>query len=647
MKKLLLLTTIILSALTTFSQEYKWNRKQVDIKLAGVVNFSDFEEDWMVELHNLEMPKPGSQSTKGQLYALKEEARKRFPLKVGSNKTYQGTTNDATPPILENHFEGNALASGVPNDNDIAISNDGIVVSAINSIVYIYNTNYVDSFLVKRSLGSFSSGLGGFTTSKFDPKVAYDPIADRFILVFLAGNTHQNSKIVIAYTQTNDPTEDWNVYILKGNPIDNQTWSDYPVIGINDQELFIGFNTFTNGSSNNSGFVEGTFWQIGNAAGYAGDSVLTTQYYHDILCECPGKTRAIFNVTPIKGGSELYGPNMYLLSSRNLSIENDTVFLMEVTGRVDDPSTELKVKTLKNPNKYFLPPAAHQFGPHEFDTNDSRVLGGFYENGTIQYVQSCMDTTTGLAGVYHGFIKNPESDTPELHANIIGHPYLDLGYPNISYSGLVNKKYYMDYDSVVGDQEAIINVNHTADTVFSGFSAFYYSNNGEYSEIIRIKAGDNYVDRLTSDLERWGDYSGSQVKYNEPGTVWAVGSYGKQNKSHGTWIAQLRSTDSLRTLPDTNDVIIPGPSNIAYPNPTIDMFNYKFSVEQDMVMTIGVYDMSGHLVKQLTEQQVKQGENLLSFSIQPLTAGVYYIRGLSADKEVFKTKIIKHGRSYK
>lgn len=612
----------------------------MDIPRAKVVNFSDIEDDWLVQLHNLEMPKPGSQSTKGQLYRLKEEARKKYPLKVGQKKlNLEGY--EAPTPVVGLSFEGNVAGGSVPNDNDMAISNDGFIVSAINSIVYMYHVANPDTYLIRASLASFASGLG-FSTSKFDPKVEYDPIADRFILVFLAGNTHQSSKIVVAYSQTNDPTQDWNVYVLGGNPIDNLTWSDYPVIGINDEELFIGFNTFTNGSSNNSGFVEGTFWQIGNQNGYNGDT-LVTEYYHDILCECPGKTRAIFNVTPIKGGSALYGPNMYLLSSRNLSIENDTVFLLEVTGRVDDPATELRVKTLKSPNKYFLPPAARQFGPHEFDTNDSRVLGGFYENGMIQYVQSCMDTSTGLAGVYHGFIKNPDSDNPTLWANIIGDEYLDLGYPNISYSGIVNKSEYTVYDTIVGDQESIINVNHTADTVFSGLSAFYYSNDGEYSELITIKAGDNYVDRMTSNLERWGDYSGSQRKYNEPGTVWIVGSWGRENNFHGTWIAELRSPDSLRSLP-TPDADLT--QNIVYPNPTMDMLNYSFVAESEMVISIGIYNMSGQLVKELTYENVKEGQNLLTFSTQPLTAGVYYLVGIASDKEVFKTKIVKHGRAY-
>ncbi len=635
MKRLLPLITILLSVFTLSAQEYKWTKDRLDIPRATVFNFSDNQEDdWFVQLHSLEMPKPGSQSTKGQLYRLKEEARKKYPRKVGHKKLAQNNQSGSTP-ILERNFQGNLYSSGVPNDNDIAISDEGYVVSVINSVVYVYDIADPDTFLFRKSLGTFASGLG-FTTSKFDPKIVYDPIADRFILVFLAGNTHQNSKIVIAYTQTNDPTEDWNVYILKGNPIDNLTWSDYPVIGINDEELFIGFNTFTNGSSNNSGFVEGTFWQIGNQEGYAGDTLIT-EYYHDILCECPGKTRAIFNVTPIKGGSELYGPNMYLLSSRNLSVENDTVFLMEVTGRVGDPNTELKVKVLKTPNKYFLPPAAQQAGSHEFDTNDSRVLGGFYENGTIQYVQSCMDTSTGLAAVYHGFIKNPDSDNPTLHANIIGHEYLDLGYPNISYTGLVDKANY--YDLIDGDQEAIINVNHTADTVFSGLSAFYYSNDGKYSELIRIKEGENYVDRLNSTLERWGDYSGSQRKYNEPGTVWVAGSWGKQNKSHGTWIAELKSPDSLR------EPAFP-PTTLVFPNPSIDFVYFNFSVEEDMMIDISVYDMSGKLVKQLLSEPITQGENFLQFSTQPLNSGMYFVRGTSGDKEVFETKIVKHGRAY-
>lgn len=610
------------------SQNLNWKSERYTVALDTVVNLSDITEDWEVHLQNLEMPKPGSQSTRAQLYRLKEKAREKYPLKIHAKKaTSPAIEYDTLNPILGTNFEGNIPGSSVPNDNDMAISDAGIVVSATNSIVYMFDANNPDTLLLKKSLASFTTGLN-FTISKFDPKVAYDPIADRFILVFLAGSTHQTSKIVIAYTQTNDPTGDWNSYVLKGNPLDNETWSDYPVIGINDKEIFIGFNTFTNGSSNNSGFVEGTFWQIDNQAGYAGDSLLT-RYYHNILCECIGKDSAIFNVSPMKGGAWPYGPNMYLLATRNLAIESDTIFLMEVTGRVTDPSTTLNVKTLRSDNQYFLPPAAHQVGNHEFDTNDSRVLGGFYQNGKIQFVTATMDTSIGLAGVYHGFIENPESTNPKIYGNIIGHSILDLGYPNISYSGRADQ-----------DQEAIINVNHTADTVFSGFSAFYYTNEGKYSELIRIKAGDNYVDRLSSNLERWGDYSGSQRKFNEEGVVWAVGSWGRQNKTHGTWIAELSSPDSIRP------VIYPPTTIAAYPNPTTDLVFVNFDAEADGEIEIGVYDMQGRLVKLLYTDMVKEGQNVFQFSTQPLSAGLYFIRGISGDKEVFKTKIVKGGRDY-
>lgn len=628
MKKLLLLSISILTTTALFSQQANWKSERYTFARDTVINMSEITEDWEVHLQNLEMPKPGSQSTRAQLYRLKEKAREKYPRKANTKVAFSPDIEyDTLNPILDVNFEGNIAGGSVPNDNDMAISNDGLIVSAINSIVYMFDANNPDTLLLKRSLATFTTGLS-FGISKFDPKVAYDPIADRFILVFLAGSTYQTSKIIIAYSQTNDPTGDWNSYTLKGNPLNNDTWSDYPVIAINNQELFIGFNTFTNGSSNNSGFVEGTFWQIDNLAGYAGDSLLT-KYYHHILCECAGKDSAIFNVSPMKGGSIPYGPNMYLLATRNLSIESDTIFLMEVTGRVTDPSTTLKVKTLKSDNKYFLPPAAHQFGVHEFDTNDSRVLGGFYENGKIQFVTSTMDTSTGLAGVYHGFIEDPSSNAPHIYGNVISHPILDLGYPNISYSGRAPQ-----------DQEAIINVNHTADTVFSGFSAFYYTNKGTYSELMRIKAGETYVDRLSSDLERWGDYSGSQKKYNEEGTVWAVGSWGKQGKKHGTWIAEIHSPDSIRP------VTYPPTTIAAYPNPTTDLVFVNFDAEVDGDIEIAVFDVNGRLVKKLYTDRVKEGQNVFQFSTQPLPAGIYFVRGISGDKELFKSKVVKHGRDY-
>ncbi len=48
-----------------------------------------------------------------------------------------------------------------------------------------------------------------------------------------------------------------------------------------------------------------------------------------------------------------------------------------------------------------------------------------------------------------------------------------------------------------------------------------------FSPVVTVKQGELSINRLTDSLERWGDYTGVQPKYNEEGVVWMSGSYGR------------------------------------------------------------------------------------------------------------------------
>ncbi len=66
---------------------------------------------------------------------------------------------------------------GVPSDNAMAISNDGFIVSAINTNVQFYDTNK-DTLIKKMSLRQFAWGLDGVNSHQYDPKAIYDPVND-------------------------------------------------------------------------------------------------------------------------------------------------------------------------------------------------------------------------------------------------------------------------------------------------------------------------------------------------------------------------------------------------------------------------------------------------------------------------------------
>ena len=579
------------------------------------------EPGYQAGIQNLEAPVAGGPTYREFLLRRKAENPERvLELPIVENRSGRM----ADQPITLRNFEGNFGGSGVPNDNNMAISNEGKLISVINSTIWIYDV-VADTLLKMQGLQGLMAPLGLNLQTKYDPKVIYDPQADKFIVVCLNGSSSGTSRICVAFSESNNPLGNWNFYALPGNPIIDTTWSDYPMIALTDGELFLTINSLRNNLSWQEAFVETLIWQIDKNDGYNGDS-LATKIWNDI--EWNGKP--VRNVCPVRGGNRLYGPNLYFLSNRNFALQNDTVFLIEITGDLQDVSATLNMNVVKTQIPFGLAPAARQENGHEFDTNDSRVLSAYFQDGEINYVQNTIGPDSGFCSVYHGIISNPFAGN--LHeGHIITDAVRDFGYPNLSYTG--------KYD---GDRECIINFNHTAPTVWSGCSAVFY-NNGSYSNPMEIKAGENYADILSGTYERWGDYSGSQPKYNEPGVTWMCGSFGRTNQRNGTWIAELVSPDTASQPPafvarSFNHL---NPAKV-FPNPAPEFFELEFEMKQPDFVQISLWEVSGKKVSDLIDQMVKPGTNRFYFSTLPLVSGIYFVKGSTRKgQEIFNRKVVK------
>ncbi len=574
---------------------------------AAHIRLSDIHTDWAPQLQNTEMPPPGSDSYRRYLIDLKEQLYSNYTPTGIAHKT---TDTSALPaPSVLAGWEGNIMGTSVPNDNDLAISNDGWIVSVINQSIYIYDET--DSLYKVLSLYAFSDTLGILST-RFDPKVMYDPRADRFILLCLNSiNEPDQSLIIVGFSQTNDPRGEWNLYAIPGNPKDNETWTDFPMMALTETELFVTVNLIIPDEPWQTGFSESLIWQMSTDKGYAGDT-LDAVYYDGIFFD----GAPIRNLNPVKGGSTTYGPDMYFLSDRNFAVENDTIFIVHVTGTLDDPATEVEINYSLADLPYGVPPQARQSGIHSFDTNDGRILGSFYEDGKIQFVANSLDPATGFCGIYHGIISDL-GVTNSIHAHIIGDDTLDLGYPNISYSG--------HWD---GDDQSIITFDHTAPTVFAGMSAVFFKYD-TYSDIVNIKTGDTYVNVLSGGYERWGDYTGSQTKYNEPGTIWVNGNFGKYvdswpiiSRNNATWIAKLQTNDNVAQ--EIKPVHYAARAQV-YPNPATTYFITEFELPATGEIHFRLFNANGALVKYLLDTEAHSGNNRFSFSTEPLAPGNYFL----------------------
>ncbi|MFH0865256.1 MAG: T9SS type A sorting domain-containing protein [Bacteroidota bacterium] len=625
MKKHLLLLLLLFIITFSFSQEVSYQTRPASVNKFQSIDISSLKTEWNVQITNLDNPFEGNKAYAEHIKKIKDEVEKRFPLKdVPVVKDLNTLTIDT--PIVISGFEGNPFYNSVPNDNTLAISNGGMLMSAINTSIYFFDTNN-DTLLKTISLSAFSDTLG-LVTDQYDPKLLYDPNADKFIIVYLAGFLDSTSNIIVGFSQNSDPLGSWNMYSLPGNPLFDTSWSDFPAIAMTEDDLFITVNLLKNNESWQNAFKQSVVWQVDKNEGYCGNPVQTKLWYNILY-----SGKSMRNLNPIGGGSRLYSPDIFLLSNRNFDIQNDTIFLLHITGDISDTSATITINPVISDKTYGMPPKARQPQNHTFETNDARILGGFYENSKIQFAGNTVDTLTGQASFYHGIISNV-TGTPSLHLNIFTDT-LDYGYPNISYTG-----------NNTENNSAIITVNHSSSSTPAGFSAFYYDGSGSYSPRISLKKGITYVNLLTGSYERWGDYSGSQCKYNEPGIVWAAGSFGKARqqgpnlwREHGTWIAQLKKPDDEIIIP-----LIPEFFNLtANPNPVEDVLYITVDIPYDSQIEVELFDVTGKLIKQLMSGQVTAGKNLLTFSTIPLRNGTYFL-SIQDSKSIFLTRKIVKGQ---
>lgn len=658
MKKGLLVTLSAIVCLSGFAQnKVTYNKRSFSAKKINTYNPREAKPIYAPKLENLEAPSPDGNSYKSFLMRQKAESSKTYPRRTSTSANK--TMGDATDPYIHEGLmmyrkgawptgDSNFIfGGGNPLDNTMAVSNDGILMGSVNSFVWAYDldadtTMYKDANGYTRKISFTEFAAPDLTIGPnefpFDPKLVYDPNNDRFIMIFLSGRGPSDTKNVVGFSSTNNPLDPWHVYEITGNPQNTNHWTDYPAFAITEDELFLTVNLIEDGVSWQEGFRGTIIWQVELADGYSGAASLDMELWEDIKYD--GKF--IRNLNPIKGADGPLGPNMYFISNRNFDVQNDSIFLVEVTDDIASTNAVLNVEVGTLDEPYGVPPNGRQQdtdvneAESGLQTNDARWLGGFLLDDEIQFVGNTKNFANGNAAIYHGFIKNL-SGTKSFTGNIISVDSLDFGYPNMAFTGT----------NASSDRDAIIAFNHTSPTFHPGTSAIYYSTDDKYSDVVILKEGEDYVNKHSSPTglstyERWGDYFGMQRVFNDPGKVWTAGFYGAPVRKSNTWLAKLGTTPPVSTeeksfnFADYSQV----DANL-FPNPVQDRMRVDFNLTAESQLSFKVFDMNGKLVADMGEAFGKPGRNQFSFSPDPIAPGIYFITILSNGEELTTKKFIK------
>ena len=585
--------------------------------LKASVDMGQFHDPYAFNIQYAEMPHPdGEEAMKAFLRARKLEAQRQTP--VRPDVTYQSRGVIPPPEILAS-FSGNNIITSTPLDNHLAVGPLENVVSTIN--VHMLVTNNVGFWLGSYKLDEFFASTGGLINRFFDPRIIYDPEQDRFIMVIMNGSECADSEIALAFSQTNNPRGAWNLYDIDGCLNDDGTFADYPMISITDNELFLTYNAVNADSSWQTGFFGTQIHQINKMNGYNGEP-LNRKVWKDITYN----GRLLRNICPVRNADETLPTSMYFLSDRNFDLSNDTIFLLHLTGKQDDPNATMEMTHRILDQPYGVPPYAVQ-KKDSMDTNDARVLDAFEQNGTIQWVSNSMDFNSGRSAVFHGILHLPQLQDV-AYGHVIAHPTDYIGYPGISWTG-----------SDPSQQDAIIVVSHCSPTRNPGASAVYSDGLGQYSDFVSIIEGTRPVDMLTGTVERWGDYAGIQRLYNQPGSVWVSCSYGRQGNVNEAWIAKLaRNEENVATHDIQKDDVVVS----TYPNPADNYVTIDIENPEGKNITVSLFDGSGKPLQTLFDGPSEYaGKTSLNFGIHTLPAGQYLVKVMLDHKEVVTKGIVK------
>jgi hypothetical protein len=593
---------------------------QQDVKsfvfpLVGKSTPREFKKDAFPNIEYL-APLPGG--TQAQSYM--EKVKSSYPERIfPQEKLYKGTLG--APSSLQN-FEGNRYPTGAPNDNDMAISNGGKIVSMVNTTVSVFDTS--GTLLKTWSFAKFTDTLKNYS-GKYDGRVLYDPIRDRFITAILAGYSDTATYCILSFSKTNDPLGEWNHYKLSGNPLNDTSWSDYPILALTKSKLYLTLNLLANKLSWQLGFKQSVIWRIDLDSAFNGTGLSTQLYYNNKI---DGKN--IRNICPVQSGIMPETDNIvYFLNNKNFSKGTDSLVLIKLDNLKGGQKT---ITPLQLNDKYAMAPNAVQKAAVKLQTNDARILDAIKVGQKLYYVGNSLNTTYNSAAVQFGMV-DLNNLSQKQNLSILTDAKLDYGYPSLAFVGGDTTK-----------DDILLTLNYTGKSDNAGVGTMYYSK-GSFSDLTRMKDGNSFI-AVYSSPSRWGDYSGCQRRYNQVGRAWIAGTFGQKvigsstNYTYGTWIGEvgmpgwqvgIENTKST----STNKLKI-------YPNPLEDYQDINFEFENPINEKLIVYlmDMSGKIITKVIEKNCSTGKFSLHFNTASLSKGGYILQVMNEQNSIVASKEI-------
>jgi hypothetical protein len=378
-----------------------------------------------------------------------------------------------------------------PPDQGLCQGN-GFVLEAVNSAYRIYKTNGTSLRGPFNVNDLFNVGGKEFTS---DPRCWYDTSTKTwFAIVLFLNDTSTASDLLIAVSQTSDPTGLWNEYAVNTTDTGGNgcpCFGDQPRIGIDQTNLYVTDDEF---SITGPQFDGSEVWAFDKAQLVAGAATVNFARFQHLQTNN--------NVAPQPALSTGNPAAEYFLSSLDFSGTGDTrIGVWAMTNRAlggGPPPTLTSI--VINSEGYANPPPAPQKGAKStLDSGDDRMQQVEYVGGSVwgeltTAIKPAGDSTVRAGGAW--FQVQPTLGV----SGITGATIARQGY-------LAAKGQYEIYPAVQPDAAGNAAVVFTLTSTGRFPSAAYATlkaTGSQFGPAVVAAAGTGPYDKLAT---RWGDYS--------------------------------------------------------------------------------------------------------------------------------------------
>jgi hypothetical protein len=422
--------------------------------------------------------------------------------------------NDSAPTIGQN-FAGLGASDDIalygsffiPPDQGSAVGPNHYM-ELINLAYAIYNKD--GTVAVPRTPISTllaNAGVPGLGTGLSDPRIVYDPSSGHWFIAIITTSSNSNS-IVVAVSQTSDPTGTWKAASFVANTTANN-FADYPTIAVDANALYVASNNFLNGASFDG--VSLTTIPKADLLNPAGPVVANRSHFENITGGGTAGTTP-FTFAPVSNfGSRDHG---VVLATDGFTPAT-VIHLYDVLN----PGSNASTLSADNP----LAVASYWNNQNAHQPDGSRTLNGgdfrfgsnsVYQVGNIIWVaDSILTSATTGNGTYDAirWYEIDESTDTVLQSGTISDPHHDYIYPSIA-------------ANAAGD--VVIGFTASGDSTTSDYAGSWYVTGTTtggvttFSAPIVLRNGSSNYSIVGSGRNRWGDFSAISVDPTNPNAFW-------------------------------------------------------------------------------------------------------------------------------